>query len=160
MHGCPDRTGSICDRKADGDPLSLRYLVKRPAYELALVMSMHVPPWVRWGQAVAQVCFTTQEQTADIVLALTELQAFYEDLGDLMAYLSRERARPGAAPQAVGHAVGANGDALKRPDNAAKKSQPRTHRPQRGKRRDRRMWAKGQDYDDTPTSEGQVGDAI
>ena len=157
MRGCPDRTSGICDRKADEDPLSLRYLVKRPTYELTLVVSMHVPPWVRCDQAVVQVCFTTQEQTADVVLALAELQAFYEDLGHLMAYLSRERARPGATPQAVGHAVGANGDALNRPDNAAKRSQPRAHRPQRGKRRDRHVRAKGQHYDDTPTSEGRAG---
>jgi hypothetical protein len=157
MRGGPDRTASICDRKADGDSLSLRYLVKRPAYELALVVSMHVPPWVRWGQAVVQVCFTTQEQTADIVLALAELQEFHEDLGHLMAYLSRERARPQATPQVVEHAPMANGDALSRPNNATKRSQPCTHRPQRQKRRNRHKRAKGQHYDDTPTSEGRAG---
>jgi hypothetical protein len=157
MRGCPDRTGGICDRQDNGGPLSLRYLVKRPAYELALVVSMHAPPWGRWEQAVAEVCFTTQEQTAEVVLTLAELQAFYEDLGHLMAYLSRERARPGATPQAVGHAVGANGDARRHPENAAKRSPPHTHRPQRGKRRDRHMQAKGKHSDDTSTSEGRAG---
>jgi hypothetical protein len=72
------------------------YLTKRPGYTLALAAPRPSPSRLSWERAVVQVHLTRRGPLGACVLHPSGLEAFYEDLRGLVAYLRERRGRSSA----------------------------------------------------------------
>ena len=89
----------VCDRQPNADMQHIMYFVKRPSYELALVVPETLQAAQR-EQACCHVRLKTTCQTGAFVLDVKNLAQFYEDLVGMMEYVRNEREKsPGPVPQ-------------------------------------------------------------
>ena len=85
----------VLEQQPSKDLQGMMYLVKRPSYELALV----VPDALQashGGRGCYHLRFKTSCQAGGIVLDLRSLASFYEDVSSMLEYVRNEleKARP------------------------------------------------------------------
>jgi hypothetical protein len=93
MSSAADRADVIPPEPPREEPLEVVYLVKRPSYTLALAVPRPSPSRLSWEQAVVQAHLTRRGPLWSCVLHPSELEALYEDLRGLVAYLRERRGR-------------------------------------------------------------------
>jgi hypothetical protein len=95
MSSSADRADVIPPEPPREDILDVIYLVKRPSYVLAIAAPRLSPSSLSWEQAVVQAQLKRPGQLWSCVLNPSELEALYEDLRELVAYLHRSTLRSG-----------------------------------------------------------------
>jgi hypothetical protein len=93
MPGSPMRMDADAAWKSQRATYQVIYLVKRPAYEFSFAIPEGRPLALSADRAMLQIRFRDQHQPHGFVLNLEELEDFYDELSQLVAYIETERDR-------------------------------------------------------------------
>jgi len=93
MPGSPKRMDADSVWKSRWAAYQVMYLVKRPSYEFSFAIPEDRPLFFSANRALFQLRLKDQRQAHSLVLTLDELEDFYAELSQLMAYLKAERER-------------------------------------------------------------------